>query len=55
MPFLVRHGGFPRDHREGYPLRELCRRLHAAGKLSLMTTAHFDQKAENKRWYFLPP
>lgn len=55
MPFLVRHGGFRKDHREGYPLRKLCNELHAAGKLSVMTTAHFDQKAKNKSWYFLPP
>ena len=55
MPYLVRHGAFPRDHREGYPLRELCRRLYSAGRFSLMTTAHFDQKARNKSWYFLPP
>ena len=55
MPVLVRHGGFRKDHREGYPLRKLCNELHAAGKLSAMTTAHFDQKAKNKNWYFLSP
>jgi hypothetical protein len=55
MPFLVKHGAFSKDHREGFPLRKLCRDLHAAGKLSVMTSAHFDQKAKNKSWYFLPP
>lgn len=54
MPFLVRHGAFPKDHREGLPLRKLCRDLYAAGKLSVMTTVHFDQKSKNKSWYFLP-
>lgn len=55
MPFLVQHGAFLKDHAEGLPLRQLCRDLYAQGRLSLMTTAHFDQKTKNKSWYFLPP
>lgn len=55
MPYLIQQGFFSKDHREGYPLRRLLNQLHDAGKLSVITTAGFDQKAKNKNWYFVRP
>lgn len=48
MPYLVKQEVFSKDHREGLPLRKLLRRLEAAGQLSVITTACFDQKPTNK-------
>ena len=55
MPLLVRRGVYPKDYREGLPLRRDLRQLNAAGLLSVMKTAYFEQGPKNKSWYFRLP
>ncbi len=55
MPYLVKHGVFTKDHREGFPLRNLLRQLDAVGQLSVINTARFEQKRKNKSWFFVKP
>jgi hypothetical protein len=55
MAFLVEHRVFPKDHREGFPLRNLLRQLDAVGQLSVITTARFEHKRKNKSWFFVKP
>lgn len=53
MAFLVEHRVFPKDHREGFPLRNLLRQLDSVDRLSVITTARFEQKRKNKSWFFV--
>lgn len=55
MPYLVKAGVFTKDHREGFPLRNLLRQLDAVGQLTVMTTVRFEQKRKNKSWFFVSP
>ncbi|GHA47547.1 hypothetical protein GCM10007103_30610 [Salinimicrobium marinum] len=52
MPLLIKKGIFKQDHREGLPLRELLKQLERAGKLYLIPQASFEQKNQNKYWFF---
>lgn len=54
MPFLVKHGVFTKDYREGLPLRKVLRELDRSGDLQIMKTVHFEQRKKNKLWFFLP-
>ena len=55
MAFLVEHRVFPKDHREGFPLRNLLRQLDSVDRLSVITSARFEQKRKNKSWFFVRP
>lgn len=55
MPYLVKAGVFTKDHRDGFPLRNLLRQLDAVGQLTVMTTVRFEQKRKNKSWFFVNP
>ncbi len=55
MAFLVEHKVFPKDHREGFPLRNLLRQLDSVDRLLVITTARFEQKRKNKSWFFVRP
>ncbi len=52
MPLLVEEGFFKQDHREGFPLRELLRELERVSKLYLIPQVSFEQKNQNKYWFF---
>lgn len=55
MPYLVKQGVFTKDHREGFPLRNLLRQLETANQLSVSATARFEPKRKNKSWFFVNP
>ena len=53
MKLFISKGIFTKDHREGFPIRELLRNLEKDKNLKLIPQAHFLQKEQNKNWYFI--
>jgi len=50
MRMLVDEGVFPKDHKEGLPLRKLLRHLDDHGQLSVMTTVRVKRGPINRSW-----
>lgn len=53
MPSFISNGIFTKDNQDGYPIRNFLRHLDENKSLHLIPQAHFEQKAQNKNWYFI--
>jgi hypothetical protein len=52
MPEFIAKGIFPKDHRNGLPIRNILRTLDEENKLSLLKHVRVERKAINRNWYF---
>ena len=53
MPEFVKHGIFPKDHRNGLPIRKLLRDLDKDNQLKAIPFALAERGAANTNWYFI--
>ena len=53
MPHFVKAGIFIKDHKDGLPIRDLLRELENDDLLKLIPQVHFEQKSNNKNWFFI--
>ena len=44
---------FSKDHKDGLPIRDFLRELDKEGYLNLIPQIHFEQKDQNKNWFFI--
>ncbi len=52
MPYFVKAGVFPKDHRNGFPIRNLLRKLDETRELHLIPSVIADRKTKNTNWFF---
>lgn len=52
MVTFIEKGIFLKDHRNGFPIRQLLRELDGAGKLHLIKHTRVVRKDKNRNWYF---
>ena len=53
MPEFVKHGIFPKDHRNGLPIRKLLRDLDKNNQLKAIPFAFAERGAANTNWFFV--
>ena len=53
MDLFVSEGVFSSNHNDGLPIRKLLRHLDENNHLHLIPQVHFEQKEQNKNWFFL--
>lgn len=53
MPEFVKCGIFPKDHRNGLPIRNLLRKLDKANNLKAIPFAFAERGVANTNWYFV--
>ena len=53
MSLFIQKGIFTSNHRDGLPIRNFLRHLAENDSLSLIPQVHFEQKAQNRNWYFI--
>lgn len=53
MTLFITKEIFNRDHNEGLPIRDFLRHLDENNHLHLIPQIHFEQKEQNKNWYFI--
>lgn len=53
MPEFVKHDIFPRDHRNGLPIRKLLRDLDKTNELKAIPFAFAERGATNTNWFFV--
>ena len=53
MTVFVAKEIFNKDHKEGLPIRGFLRHLDENNHLNLIPQVHFEQKEQNKNWYFI--
>lgn len=53
MSLFVSKEIFTKDHKEGLPIRDFLRHLYENNHLHLIPQIHFEQKDENKNWFFI--
>lgn len=54
MPTFIREGVFNKDHRNGFPIRNLLRGLDEKKQLHKIPYVIADRKAANTNWFFAP-
>ena len=52
MPYFIKAGVFPKDNRNGLPIRNVLRRLDAKNQLSLIPNVIAERKLKNTYWFF---
>ena len=52
MPEFIAAGIFPKNHRDGLPIRDLLRTLDTNHQLHLIPSVFADRKLKNVNWYF---
>lgn len=52
MPVLLEKGFFKKDHRAGWPLRQILRDLDTKNELYLLPQVNADRKVKNVNWVF---
>jgi len=52
MPWFIKAGIFPKDEREGLPIRKILRSLDKNGQLKLIPSVLPERKAKNTNWFF---
>ncbi|MEQ8219369.1 MAG: hypothetical protein RH981_14120 [Arenibacter sp.] len=52
MPLFIKKGIFPKDHRNGLPIREILRKLDRSHQLHLIPYVYPERKAKNTNWFF---
>lgn len=53
MTLFITKGIFKKDYKEGLPIRDFLRHLEENNHLNLIPQIHFEQKEQNKNWYFI--
>ncbi len=53
MNLFIDKGIFTKNHQDGFPIRELLRKLDEDHQLQLIPQIYFEQKEKNKNWYFI--
>jgi hypothetical protein len=53
MPALVKNGVFPKDIKNGLPLRHVLRALDAEDQLAAIPRVHADRTGKDVYWYFV--
>ncbi|MGI0105611.1 hypothetical protein [Salinimicrobium sp. WS361] len=53
MPEFVKHGIFPKDHRNGLPIRKVLRDLDKNNQLKVIPFAFAERGAANTNWFFV--
>lgn len=53
MNYFIGKGIFGSNHKDGLPIRNFLRLLEENKQLKLIPQAHFEQKEQNKNWYFI--
>jgi len=51
MPYFIKAGIFPKDEKNGLPIRKILRKLDAAKQLALIPYVVADRKAVNTNWF----
>lgn len=54
MPILIEKGFFPKDSKEGLPLRDVLRDLDIRNELYLIPQVRADRKEKYTYWFFNP-
>ena len=52
MPYFILSGVFPKDNKNGLPIRNILRRLDENNQLHLIPYVHAERKAANTNWFF---
>ena len=53
MPWFIKDGIFPKDEREGLPIRKILRDLLKMEQLHLIPSVLAEQKVKNTNWFFI--
>jgi uncharacterized protein YpuA (DUF1002 family) len=53
MNLFIKKGIFEKNQKDGLPIRDFLRRLEKNRQLKLIPQAHFEQKEQNKNWFFI--
>ena len=53
MNYFISKGIFSRNQKEGLPIRNFLRLLEENKQLKLIPQVHFEQKEQNKNWFFI--
>jgi len=53
MPWFIRDGIFPKDEKNGLPIRKILRQLDAKKQLSDIPFVLAERKAQNTNWFFV--
>ena len=53
MTLFIAKKIFSKDHKEGLPIRDFLRHLDENNHLHLIPQIHFEQKKQNKNWFFI--
>jgi len=54
MPLFVQKGVFPKDYKNGLPLRNIFRTLDKSNQLNAIPYLVAERKTKNTKWYFQP-
>ena len=53
MNLFIAKGIFVKNNKDGLPIRDFLRHLYKNNHLNLIPQAHYEQKEQNKNWYFI--
>lgn len=54
MPDFINAGIFPKDYKNGFPIRKVLRELDEANQLSLIPNVYAEKNEQSTYWYFIP-
>ena len=55
MNWFISKDIFKSNYQDGLPIREFLRLLDENNQLKLIPQVYFEQKVQNKNWYFIKP
>ena len=53
MALFIKKGIFKNNNQDGLPIRDFLRRLDENNQLKLIPQVYFEQKEQNKNWFFI--
>lgn len=53
MNLFISKGIFTSNYKDGLPIRDFLRRLEKQNQLNLIPQVSFEQKAQNRNWFFV--
>ena len=53
MNHFISKGIFNSNNQDGLPIRNFLRQLNEYNQLKLIQQVHFEQKGQNKNWFFI--
>jgi len=54
LQLFIRKGIFPKDQKDGLPIRNILRNLDESKELHLIPYILAERKSKNTSWYFIP-